>query len=165
MRGLSPPTESPPLLVPAPPEEIKDVHRCTSPFLADHRPTRSQRRGLLYEASVSAALRGLGFDTGVWFSFRTSKRPGIIQVDALRLGPPIDLVEIKLRHCPEAFEQLRRYEPVIRAWRPGPLRLIEICGSFDPAAGPASRVERLADAVAGPLNVLVWRPKEEEDWQ
>lgn len=97
--------------------------------------------GLRYERKVQDHLSALSdhYLVGPWILYVIEGRPFWCQPDGLHFDVArglVTIVEIKLRHTPEAQRQLRGvYEPVIRRMFPHPfwgVRLVEVCRWFDP---------------------------------
>ena len=107
------------------------------PRLRRGRSSRAKRLGIAYERAVGRALSD-EWALGVWFRFGDSDGVHWCQPDGLHLDfrrGVVTILEIKLRHTPRAWWQLRElYLPVVsralgRAWS---YRLVELCKWYDP---------------------------------
>jgi hypothetical protein len=146
---LTPPSDAP-VDVPPPPgfraaEGVRSARLETK--IVDLPPrgaSFAQRSGLRYEAKVHAALAaalGEAFYKNPWMSFEDSSgwrrcRPdGLAVCDSFAGRGLVIIFEIKIRHMPEAWWQLRRlYEPVVeQAFPRREIRVVEIVRSFDPS--------------------------------
>lgn len=103
--------------------------------------TESTKRGLRFEARVTAALHSAfpaRFVSQLPFSFQTNSKRGRAIPDGILLSQrerAACIIEIKARHTSDAWWQLERfYAPIIREALPGfRICLLEICGVYDPA--------------------------------
>lgn len=70
------------------------------------------------------------------------------------------IVEIKLRHCMEAWFQLRRlYGPLVEKALPGKVKLLEICQHYEPEVKFPEQfqvVTSIEQFFAGEANIGVW---------
>lgn len=136
--------------------------------------THAQRQGNRFEARVQSALSsefGDQYFNNPWFSFKDASGGRRCRPDGLFLKTdeplrPLALIfEIKIRHMPDAWWQLRRlYAPVVRATYPGKdIRLVEIVKEYD-CAMPFPERPRLIDDLSEvwqeekfeEIGVLVW---------
>lgn len=125
-------------------DDIQSATICpTPPQFAIRAGTRKGAKadGLRYERKVQALLSALSphYLVGPWILYVVEGRPLWCQPDGLHFdfsAGIVTIVEVKLRHTPEAQRQLRGvYEPVIRRLFPRPswgVRLVEVCKWFDP---------------------------------
>lgn len=103
--------------------------------------SEAQKVGLRYERKVKAVLSkrfGKLALEGQWFKYHDNSGWSVCQTDVTILFPDIQhiaIIEIKARHCADAWWQLKRlYDPVVRcAFRPRSVSLFEITRSFDGA--------------------------------
>lgn len=142
-------------------------------------PTRgqtfSQRAGNRFEAQVQSALEkdfGPHYHNNPWFAFKDASggrrcRPDGLILCAPKLELPLALIlEIKIRHMPDAWWQLRRlYGPVVQVAYPRQtVRLVEIVKEYD-CAMPFPEQPRFIDSLDEALKeepfeeigVLIWK--------
>lgn len=115
------------------------AHLCSSPgfnYKQSGRMTAARAAGIKYEKAINLRLEGefgSSYLASPWFRFSDSleARPSFCQPDGLLFLPEegkIVIVEIKLRHCVEAWWQLRhKYERVVAAVFPLDLWGISTC--------------------------------------
>jgi len=136
--------------------------------LSRKKALQSFQSGLRYERKVKQYLTGFFPDIilGPWLLFDCGSGRRYCQPDALLLGDRgVAILEVKLRHMPEAYWQLRHlYEPVVRVIYPKlPVCVVEICRSYDPATPFPEEVrviKSLGDVweLDDKMGVLVWTP-------
>lgn len=97
--------------------------------------TPAREAGLRYEERVQWALasRFADYQPEPHVMYWTGKGPRNAFPDGLMLFPERTVVfEMKRQHMPEAWWQLRRhYQPVLEAYRPQPVQLVEVVREFD----------------------------------
>ena len=141
--------------------------------------TEAQKSGLRYEKKALDFLaRELALNAepprellrSPWISFTDRTGSRLCQPDALIDIPSENrtvVVEIKLRHMPEAWWQLRKlYEPVAREARPGhQIALLCVTKSFDPFVSwgevPtlfSTLEDFLSERSSSKIGVLEWKP-------
>jgi hypothetical protein len=131
-------------------------------FVRKHRARGAKGLGLRYEGKALGELeaqcdrspRALGFIASPWFRYRTVAHPlgwFFAQPDALVLAPNeklIYIVEIKLRHTPEAYFQLfDKYLPMMECFFGSPWKfaMVEVCQWFDPHTAMPAKVNLQRD--------------------
>ena len=129
--------------------------------------SKAKKWGREYEAKAQAALArdfGDAYRANPWIEFRDARGARrICQPDGvLRINGRVFLIEIKVRHCVDAWQQLRLlYEPVLRKIHPrDSIACVELTRRYDPAVvfpEPARVIERISDACAGAFSVCEWR--------
>ena len=136
--------------VPAPPgfEPAEDVEWARLDRNVRSLPSRggstAQKVGIRYEKTVQEYLSerfGEKYLDNPWYSFRDYSgsrrcRPDGVLFTQSSFGRNLAVIfEIKIRHMPDAWWQLRRlYEPVVRATAQyRDIRLVEIVKEFDPS--------------------------------
>ena len=144
-------------------------HTDKPPKLRRSRPTAAMKAGIKYEKEV---IKRLGCDVlaGQWFVFRQKDQPLLeyCQVDAILLGKTHNtLIEIKLRHCLEAWHQLYNlYKPVYTwalqqaAMIEKPVHCVEIVRWFDPLVVTPHlphRIKSLDETCEDKFNVMVMK--------
>lgn len=156
------------------PSDLRDLHMQSEPppWLAsgDLQPTRAQQAGLRYELAVHRALLR-DFTTYLpapWISYTLHGRRIWCQPDGLLFNPNdgiITIVEIKLHHTDDAFDQLiNRYLPLVQAFFPPRLwryRICEVCRWYDPhtrTAATPHMVQTLRDCRTDAFNVMPFSP-------
>lgn len=148
---------------------IHSVVSTENPYQNVSGNSAAKRAGLRYERIVQKLLNRIeGYDESPAYIVTDRQGPRLIIPDGLiRLGDFVIVVEIKIRHMPEAYWQLEhKYAPAMR-WLNGPYRRVytlEIVKSFDPAmpCPVAPRVySSLSEFLTKPtegFNVYVWNP-------
>ncbi len=135
--------------------KVEWAHLCDRPGFAYNGRARSpaRRAGQKYEASMQKRLDkdfGLAYLPGPWLRFLSvgDTKPSYCQPDGLLFLPEegkLVLVEIKLKHCTEAWWQLKyKYLPVVEAIFPPDLWAIAICEVvkwFDPSTAFPEKVK------------------------
>lgn len=115
--------------------------------------SEATKRGLRYERRVLrsfSAAHGCRFVAQLPFSFQTCAKRGRAIPDGLLLseaGDAVCIVEVKLHHCADAWQQLTQfYLPIVREAL-APLRVccLEVCSSYDPWVKLPGPVRLLAD--------------------
>lgn len=131
----------------------------------------AQRAGLKYERKAQDYLGELYPDHQVpspWLAFRLKHEPLLrfCQPDTLLVEPELSrvtIIEIKLRHCREAFTQLSGiYDPVVRRLFPRwDIRWVELCKWYDPGIPFPVQPVLLSDISLAPrfgVGVHIWKP-------
>jgi|SRR5262245_9376727 len=101
--------------------------------------TGAQRNGKRYERKALAYLRralGEGFISSPWFRYEDGQSTlHWCQPDGILRIPPLTIAfEVKYSFTSAAWWQLRRlYEPILRVAYRGPVGVVVVCKSFDPA--------------------------------
>lgn len=148
-----------------------DWSKCVPGFGA----SAAQAAGLKYEAKVHDYLESVHHSYAasprLWYTDDAGRRyvvpDGIFPLDGVWREPKfLVLVEIKVRHMPEAWWQLKRlYEPILRVHRPNiPIYCLEVVSSYDPAMPFPCRVNLIRDlkgwldAPTAEFTVLEWKP-------
>lgn len=138
------------------------VRACAPPDWAGGEAKRGARRqGVLYEWRVQGHLQELWgelYFPSPWFFFTERGRPRWCQPDGLHFdlrAGTCTIVEIKYRHCPEAWQQLSLlYRPVLRKLMPRwKFPLLEVVKWHDPAVKMPCAVH-LRDEPRGDLKGL-----------
>lgn len=131
--------------------------------------TGAKARGMSYERKVQSWLLELFHDSYLpspWFSFINDRSPKLrfCQPDGLLFDPwrgICTLVEVKLKHTPLAWWQMRQlYAPVVQAalgakWT---IHTVEVVRWFDPSVATPQRPRlrsRILDAAAGEFAVHI----------
>lgn len=135
-----------------------------------NRPSVAQRLGIRYERRAQEYLLELFPDTYVpspWVAFRLNGEPMLrfCQPDGIVIDIPsgrVLLIEIKLRHTPEAYTQITGiYEPVLTKLFPGwEIRHVEMTRWYDPHTYfpvPVQLVSDLTLVPRGRFGVHIWR--------
>lgn len=145
-----------------PPPKFRGAENVVWARLGPPRPTTSAPRraassqaarvGLRYEDRIQqwlVAELGSSYLPSPWIEYEDRKGRGRCQPDGLLITPSSVVVfEIKIRHMPEAWWQLRKlYEPVVTALYKRPIKLIEVVSSFDPAMPFPEPIEMIEDLV------------------
>ena len=163
-----------------PPPRFKLVKNAVSPRFCEppsfatgvaKRGGRGKRaEGVRYESKVQEHLcdfYGDAYLPGPWLQFYDPDQR-ICQPDGILFDferGVITLIEIKLRHCTDAYWQLRKlYQPVLRGMFPASLwdiRCIEIVRWYDPCVvWPERHImrENVCGAVSGVIGVHIYNP-------
>jgi hypothetical protein len=138
-------------------------------YLASHRLSPAQAKGLRYEQKVGKALvrKFHKIELGQWFSFVDSNGPGICQPDIICQGWKDGrhivnfALECKLTVTDEAFEQLDGlYQPMLRIADGVPTYGIVVCRNLsrkvDISLVVADLRSALRRSLAGEIPVLHW---------
>lgn len=136
-----------------------------------NRQSRAQRAGVAYERKAQDWLEELYPDTYVrspWIAFRLKGEPMMryCQPDGVVIDiveSKLTIIEIKLRHMPEAYQQITGiYEPVLRKILPEfRVRRVELVQWYDPHTYFPTRVQMISDislAAHGAFCVHIWNP-------
>lgn len=136
-----------------------------------NRQTRVQKAGIAYERKAHAYLNALYPDTYVespWIAFRLKGEPMLryCQPDGVLidiLERKLTIIEIKLRHMPEAHTQITGiYAPVLHFLFPEfRVRHVEFCRWYDPHTAFPVSVQLISDIALAPHNkfaVHIWNP-------
>ncbi len=163
-----------------PPSKFKPARSPVSPRFCDapsfatgeaRSAGRGKRaEGIRYERKVQSHLLDLYgefYVPGPWLQFYDPDQR-ICQPDGLLFdfeNGVITLVEIKLRHCTDAYWQLRKlYQPVLRCMFPASIwdiRCIEVVRWYDPCVvWPERHImrENVCDSVRGVIGVHIYNP-------
>jgi hypothetical protein len=124
----------------------------------------AKRAGVLFEKKVNDALTTLHpeYLSGLGFTFMDSGIRGICIPDGVLYNSRfVIVVEVKLRHCIDAWHHLRRlYAPVVSLAFKKPVVCVEIVKYFDPAVRfpePTKMIRSLSEvAERDPMGVLLW---------
>lgn len=115
------------------------AHLCKTPGFSYNKPTRrtaARVAGIKYERAIQNRLEeefGPSYLSSPWFRYceKGSEKPVFCQPDGLLFLPEegkIVIVEVKLKHCTEAWWQLRhKYEQVVAAVFPPDLWALATC--------------------------------------
>lgn len=141
-----------------------DVRWSTGP--PGHRPGRprgAKLEGLKYERKVHdvlSAIYGSKYTPSPVIQYqRRNRRRRAIPDGILRCDGQIYILEVKLSHTVDVWEQLMdRYAPLVAILEPGTrLRTVEVCRYYDPALPiPHTKISSLHRPGTG-LEVLQWR--------
>lgn len=131
--------------------------------------SRAMRAGIKYERRAQGYLNELYPDTYVespWLMFRLRREPMLrwCQPDGMVVDIErgiLLIVEIKLRHCAEAYTQINGiYHPVLHKIFPGfAFRQVEVTRWYDPATHfpvPVQLVSSLSLVPSGRFGVHIW---------
>jgi hypothetical protein len=123
----------------------------------------AKRAGVLFENKVNDALTAKHSEylSGLGFTFSDNGVRGICIPDGVLYDPGrLVIVEIKLRHCIDAWHHLRRlYAPVVSLAYQRPVCCVEIVKYFDRNVKfpePIKLIRSLEEATEGCLGVLIW---------
>lgn len=144
------------------------------PFLLGkkERETVAQAQGRRYEARALAFLeqwaKGNRYlaKNKPWISYDgVDNKTHYCQPDMVLLSLDSDnliIIECKLRHCREAFSQLRKYKDMMNLLHPEfVVSLIELCKNFDPAEYPVEVLQEVRPHNL-PFATVIWDPREQE---
>lgn len=124
----------------------------------------AKRAGVLFESRVNEALTAKydEYLSGLGFTFSDRGERGICIPDGILYSHDrIIVVEVKLRHCIDAWHHLRRlYAPVVSLAYRRPVCCVEIVKYFDRSVKfpEPTKLIRSLDEVreADPMGVLIW---------
>lgn len=135
-----------------------------------NRSTYAQRLGIRYEHKAQEHLLELfpdGYVASPWIAFRLKGEPMLrfCQPDGIIVDPwqgRVTIVEIKLRHMPEAYTQITGiYHPVLSHLFPGwDIRHVEMTRWYDPHIHfpvPVQLISDLTLVPRGRFGVHIWR--------
>lgn len=131
----------------------------------DRGTTDAQKKGLAYERKVHQQLTErfpVTYKASPWIRYRCHEGGWkYCQPDGLlHLDDRLVIVEVKLSHCVDAWEQLRKiYEPVISKIYEKPIALLEVAKWYDPLVlvpEPPQMCYWAEKAEVDKYNVLVW---------
>jgi hypothetical protein len=137
-----------------------------------NRSSPAQKAGIRYEYKAQDYLEALypvHYVRSPWLMFRLKGEPipRFCQPDGIIVEPErsrIIIVEIKLRHCAEAYTQVTGiYAPVLRKIFPPPwgFRFVELTRWYDPAVSFPAPIQKLSDislVPGGRFGVHIWNP-------
>jgi len=115
----------------------------------------AQRAGLYYERKVCRHLESLFPYSVSQLTFRFREHPadreGAAIPDLLAYIPSAEsfiLFEVKSRHTHDGYRQLRNfYAPIVSSALGAPLRLVEVCKSYDPGVKLPGSADLIFDLV------------------
>lgn len=162
----SEPTMVPPPARFRPATNVKWARFGPRPHLASAPSSEAARAGLRFEEKAQrwlvASLVSTSYLPSPWIEFEDNSGRRICSPDGLLLNPQFSVVvEIKIRHMPEAYHQLRKvYQPVVERLRDKPCCVVELVGSFDPAMPFPEKVRHLDglnfEQPFSDIGVLIW---------
>lgn len=154
-------------------ETLLSVIPCNEPaFVRAKRTKGPKRKGLIYQGQASEHLLQnfpSGATFGQWFKYRLQgvNRDFYCQIDCFIIDyskPKITIVEIKLKHCIDAYYQLfELYLPILQHYygKEFEYACVEFVSSFDkaiPMPQSPKLLKRIEEAHPKDFSVHIWTP-------
>lgn len=154
-------------------EALLSVTPCNEPAFAKAKRTKGPKRyGLIYQSKASEKLLETfpsGVTFGQWFQYRLKGAPRdfYCQVDAIlvdRSVMKVTAIEMKLKHCADAFYQLfELYLPILEHYYGEGFTFagVEMVSAFDrslPMPQTPKLLKNISEAQPKDFSVHIWAP-------